>query len=639
MSSLYLSLSLPLKRLRNIAQSIPLLGQGDFKQLRQEIILKDKVTFDELDVLDQSAVGLSYKLESLEHEVAEQNLSLRTLVTEVTKEKEFASSLLSQAEAIIATIDTAGEIDTLNRFGSMLTGMSAGDFIYRDMPEAEFVALKQELVRVAQGTQDNHQHESVLLGADKKQHTISWVHTRLSHDVQDSILLSVGMDVTELKNSQQAIHHLAYYDVLTDLPNRSLLLDRLKHAMNRSARSGKEGGLLLINLDGFKVINDTLGHHLGDVLLQEVAKRLGPCIREEDTISRIGGDEFIVMVEELSDMHIESATEAKAIASKIQLSLNLPFQLEGHTHNITSSIGISLFKNHEVGIDEIMKQVNIALHQSKSQGVNGICFYDPKMQQSLTDRFSLEQELHIAINANQLALYYQIQVDGSGHPLGAEALVRWLHPERGVITPIHFIPLAEETGHILAIGQWVLEAACAQLHLWQHSEHTKHLTIAVNVSVHQLRQSDFVSTVTSAINTHAINPMLLKLELTESMLVDSIDDTIAKMSELKKSGIRFSLDDFGTGYSSLQYLKRLPLYQLKIDQSFVRDIANDVSDQAIERTIIAMAQTLNLNVIAEGVETEEQRQFLFVSGCSTYQGYLFSRPVPIDEFEALLRAN
>src|SRR5450830_26744 len=632
---LYLLLSLPLKRLRNIAQSIPLLGQGAFEQLRQEIKLKDKVTFDELDVLDQSAVKLSYKLESLEHEVAEQNLSLRKLVTEVTREKEFASSLLSQAEAIIATTNAAGEIDTLNRFGSILTGMSAGDLIYRDMPETEFIALKQALVLVAQGTRDNHQHESVLLGSDKKQHTISWVHTRLNNNV----LLSVGMDVTELKNSQQVIHHLAYYDVLTDLPNRSLLLDRLKHAMNRSARNGKDGGLLLINLDAFKSINDTLSHHAGDVLLQEVAKSIGSCISEEDTISRIGGDEFIVLLEELSETSIEAAAQAKAIASKIQLSLNLPFQLEGHAHNITASIGISLFKNHDAGVDEVMKQVGIALHQSKSQGVNGICFYDPKMQQILTDRFSLEQELRIAINANQLALYYQIQVDDSGHPLGAEALVRWLHPERGVITPFHFIPLAEETGLILVIGQWVLEAACAQLNLWQHSEHTKHLTIAVNVSVHQFRLPDFVSTVISAINTHSINPMLLKLELTESMLVDSIDDTIIKMEELKKLGIRFSLDDFGTGYSSLQYLKRLPLYQLKIDQSFVRDIADDVSDQAIVRTIIAMAQTLNLNVIAEGVETEEQCQLLFISGCNTYQGYLFSRPVPIDEFEALLRAN
>lgn len=635
---LYLLLNSHVKRLRRIATVIPLLGQGAFEQLRRVIKLRNKGLDDEVDVLNQSAVALSYKLASLEHEVDEQNLSLNNLFNEVSKEKEFAISLLNQADAVIATTSLAGRILSFNRFGHALTGMVEGDFIYRDLDESALLTLQEKLTDVAQARQYSYQHEMVLYGADKLQHTISWVHTLLSNDEKsEAILLSVGMDVTEQKKSEAVIHHLAYYDALTDLPNRRLLLDRLKLALVSSTRSHKEGGLLLIDLDNFKTLNDTLGHHVGDMLLQEVAKRIMACVREDDTVARIGGDEFMVMLVDLSDKSIESAAQAEAIASKIQYQLNQPFQLGSHLYSNTLCIGITLFNNHDVELEELLKQADIAMFQAKYAGNNGICFYDPKMQQELTARVSLERELHLAVAENQFSLYYQIQVDSAGHALGAEALIRWQHPQQGLISPFVFIPLAEETGLIVQIGQWVLEAACMQLKLWEQNVYTKHLTLSINVSPQQFRQNDFVSIVEATIKTHAVNPMLLKLELTESALLDNVDSTITTMSALKHIGIKFSLDDFGTGYSSLQYLKRLPLFQLKIDQSFVRDIADDVSDQAIVRTIIAMAQTLNLNVIAEGVETEEQRQLLLNNGCLTYQGYLFSKPVPIDAFEILCK--
>lgn len=637
---LYLLLSVHVQRLRRIATAIPLLGQGAFEQLRQVIKLSDKNHIDEVDVLNLSAVELSYTLESLIHEIEEQNLSLKNLFDEVSKEKEFAISLLNQADAIIATTNVDGCILSFNRFGHVLTGMGIGDFIYRDLEKSALLALQKELIDIGEERQYSYQHEMVLSGVDKSKHTISWVHSKLRDDNKEGVvLLSVGMDVTEQKKSQAVIHHLAYYDALTDLPNRRLLLDRLKLALVSSARSHKEGALLLIDLDDFKSLNDTLGHHVGDMLLQEAAKRITACVREDDTVARIGGDEFMVMLVDLSSQAIESAAQAETIASKIQHQLNQPFQLGPHVHSNTLCIGITLFYNHDVELEELLKQADIAMFQAKHAGGGDICFYDPKMQLDLTARVSLERELHQAVAENQFSLYYQIQVDSAGHALGAEALIRWQHPEQGMISPFTFIPLAEQTGLIIPIGQWVLETACAQLKLWQQASHTKHLTLSVNVSPQQFCQADFVSKVEAVIKAYDIDPMLLKLELTESALLDNVDATISTMAALKRIGIKFSLDDFGTGYSSLQYLKRLPLYQLKIDQSFVRDIADDVSDQAIVRTIIAMAQTLNLNVIAEGVETEEQRQLLLASGCMTYQGYLFGKPMPIDEFEAQCRQS
>ncbi|PKG99019.1 PAS domain S-box protein [Paraglaciecola sp. MB-3u-78] len=440
-------------------------------------------------------------------------------------------------------------------------------------------------------------------------------------------------DITESKAASDEIKTLAFYDILTHLPNRRLLMDRLKQALAARRRSG---AVLFLDLDQFKSLNDTLGHDMGDVLLQQVASRLSNCLRKGDTVARLGGDEFVVLLEDLSELSIEAEAQTKRIAEKLLNELNLPYQLGTYEHRSTASIGATIFSDHEKGLDTIIKQADIAMYQAKAEGRNTIRFYDPKMQEIISNRVNMERDLRQAIEQQQFQLNYQIQVDSSGHPLGAEALIRWKHPEGNMIPPIQFIPLAEETGLILPIGQWVLETACAQLAVWQKNAYRKHFILSVNVSAKQLHQANFVTQLQEAIQHNGIDPTKLKLELTESMLVKDIDSIINKMNTLSKIGVRFSLDDFGTGYSSLQYLKKLPLSQLKIDQSFVRDIVVDESDLAIVSTIIAMAHSLNLEVIAEGVETEEQKQLLIDNDCLHFQGYLFGRPVPIDAFEALL---
>jgi predicted signal transduction protein with EAL and GGDEF domain len=374
-------------------------------------------------------------------------------------------------------------------------------------------------------------------------------------------------------------------------------------------------------------------------LLQQVTRRLESCIREGDTVARLGGDEFVVMLLELNAESIKAAAQVEAVGEKILATINQAYQLDKHAYRCTASIGITVFSGHKQTPDELMKQADIAMYQAKKAGRNTLRFFDRKMQENISARVSLENELHSALEFQQFCLHYQIQVDSSNRPLGAEALIRWIHPEHGLVSPTQFIPLAEETKLILPIGQWVLETACAQLKTWQLDTLTRNLTLAVNVSSQQFRQADFVAQIQAAVQRHAINPKLLKLELTESMLEENIEDTIETMNTLNDIGIRFSLDDFGTGYSSLQYLKRLPLDQLKIDQSFVRDITTDTSDKTIVRTIIVMAGSLDIAVIAEGVETEAQRQLLQINGCTHYQGYLFGKPLPIGEFETLLTQN
>lgn len=441
-------------------------------------------------------------------------------------------------------------------------------------------------------------------------------------------------DITMRKAAENEIQHLAFYDSLTGLPNRRLLIDRLKQVAANNARSGRGGAILFLDLDHFKTLNDTLGHDIGDLLLQQVAARLETCVREGDTVARLGGDEFVIMLENLSDQSIEVAAQAETIGEKILDALNQPYLLANHKYQSTPSIGVVLVNKQNQSPHELLKQADIAMYQAKKAGRNTLRFFDPQMQANINARVDIERELRKAIELKQLQLYYQIQIDHLGHPLGAETLIRWIHPERGLVSPFHFIPLAEETDLILPIGLWVLNTACAQLKAWEQDSVTRDLTLSINVSAKQFHQVDFVSQVQVALRQHDIDPKKLKLELTESMLLDKLDCTINTMNVLKAIGIRFSLDDFGTGYSSLQYLKILPLFELKIDQSFVRDIVNDSSDQAIVRTIIAMADTLNLTVIAEGVETEEQKTLLLNLGCNHYQGYLFDKPLPIVEFES-----
>jgi diguanylate cyclase (GGDEF)-like protein len=430
------------------------------------------------------------------------------------------------------------------------------------------------------------------------------------------------------------MHHLAFYDPLTHIPNRRLFLDRLRLSLAASSRSGKEGALLVLDLDNFKTLNDTLGHDMGDLLLQQVAKRIEFCVREGDTVARLGGDEFVVMLENLSEQALEAATQTEAIGTKILAAVYQPYQLNTYEYSISASIGATLFNNQEAGLNELFKQADIAMYQSKRAGRNTLRFFDLQMQESINSRVALEADLLIALEKQQFELYYQIQVDSHRKPLGAEALIRWHHPARGLMTPAEFIPLTEETGLILPLGKWVLETACAQLRAWQNNECTCRLSLSVNVSARQFHEVAFVDQVQAAVKLYKIEPMLLKLEPTESVLLENIEETVVTMNKLKAIGVRFALDDFGTGFSSLQYLKKLPLNQLKIDKSFVKELASDVSDQSIVRTIIAMAQSFDLEVIAEGVETKEQLEILQQNGCNHYQGYLFGRPVSIGVFES-----
>ncbi len=455
-------------------------------------------------------------------------------------------------------------------------------------------------------------------------------HQQVTHYV------AVFRDISQHKKSEQEIHQLAFYDSLTKLPNRRLLLDRLHQALAVSARYSRHGALLFLDLDHFKTINDTQGHSMGDQLLIEVARRLQACVREGDSVARLGGDEFVVVLEDLGSGADEAATQTEAVAEKIRLELEKPYLLSEFECLVSVSIGISLFRGHQGSAESLLQHADVAMYQAKMAGRNAIRFFDPQMQTALNLRAAMEADLRHALDKQQFCLHYQIQVDSLRRPLGAEVLLRWDHPERGQVPPLQFISLAEETGLIVPIGLWVLKTACAQLKVWQGVSSMRDLTLAVNVSAKQFRQGDFVAQVNRVLLESGAKPSHLKLELTESTVLENVEDTISKMRELKLLGVSFSLDDFGTGYSSLQYLKRLPLDQIKIDQSFVRDIITDPNDAAIVQTIIAMTEALGLNVIAEGVEAEEQCEFLDKHGCHAFQGYLFSKPVPIEQFKALL---
>ena len=454
---------------------------------------------------------------------------------------------------------------------------------------------------------------------------------------EENLVLFMVQDITIRKQSEEEIHRLAFYDPLTQLPNRRLLGERLMQSMSMNSRSGKHGALMFIDLDNFKTLNDTQGHDVGDMLLKEVASRLQRNVREGDTVARLGGDEFVVALESLSCNEQEAATQAEMIAEKIRAELSLPYRLNSIGHYSSPSIGVSLYRGHQNNLDEVLKQADLAMYHAKTSGRNMVCFFDPEMQAKMERRAELEKDLRAAIALKQLELYYQMQVDEGGRILGAEALIRWRHPQRGMISPAQFIPLAEEIGMIIAIGDWVIEQACAQLKIWELDPQLSRLRISVNVSPRQLGQPYFVEQVVDALDKTGIRPSGLKLELTESFILNDVEDAIEKMQQLQRIGIRFAMDDFGTGYSSLAYLKRLPLEQLKIDQSFVHDIGRDRNSSAMVRTIIGIAGNFGLEVVAEGVETDEQLAFLRQYGCHKFQGYYFGKPVPVQEFERLCR--
>jgi len=440
-----------------------------------------------------------------------------------------------------------------------------------------------------------------------------------------------GREISARKQAEADIERLAFFDALTNLPNRRLLIDRLSQAVAASARHASFGALLFIDLDNFKVLNDTRGHHMGDELLKQVASRLTECVRNIDTVARLGGDEFVVMLEELSTTELEAAALAESVGKKILVALNQHFLLGGQEHHSSPSIGVTLFFDHQQSVDELLQRADLAMYQSKAAGRNTLRFFDPVMQAAASARAALEIDLRHALLHQEFTLHYQPVVDETSAITGVEALLRWHHPTRGLVPPAEFIPVAEQAGLIIPLGQWVLAAACAQLVAWNNHAVTRRLTMAVNVSARQFRHPEFTAQLLELLRLSGANPYRLKLELTESMLLSDFDDVIVKMGELRSIGVNFALDDFGTGYSSLSYLKRLPLDQLKIDQSFVRDVLTDPNDAAIARTILSLARSLDLSVVAEGVETAGQRDFLLQCGCKAFQGYFFGRPVPVEQ--------
>ncbi|WP_049750230.1 putative bifunctional diguanylate cyclase/phosphodiesterase [Thiobacillus denitrificans] len=451
-------------------------------------------------------------------------------------------------------------------------------------------------------------------------------------------VLSLVRDVTERKEVEAQIRSLAYFDSLTGLPNRRLLLDRLNQARLSSERTREYGALMILDLDRFKTLNDTQGHDVGDRLLIDVARRLTASVRQNDTVCRLGGDEFVVVLEGFGSDEDQAVTQAEAIAEKVRAALNQPYSLSGNGSRFhsTTSVGLTLFCGHDATADMLLKQADVALYQAKDAGRNLVRFFNPAMQAAIDTRMAMEAALRQALERDEFHVYYQPQVDQRERVIGAEALLRWRPQGNEAISPLEFIPLAEETGLILPIGKWVLDVACAQLKAWESDPRAAHLKIAVNVSARQFHEPDFVATVQDSLARSGVDPTRLQLELTESVVLEKIETVVSRMEELNALGVSFCLDDFGTGYSSLSYLKRLPLDQVKIDQSFVRDVVDDSNDAAIVQAIMAMSRSLGLNVIAEGVETHAQRDFL-AGKCLGYQGFLFCEPIPIEQWERVLK--
>lgn len=458
----------------------------------------------------------------------------------------------------------------------------------------------------------------------------------LRNDQGEMVLVGVTRDVTQRTNAQQEISRLALFDPLTHLPNRKQLQDRTRESLEASARHHLAGALLFVDLDHFKTLNDTQGHAMGDQLLQQAAGRLVSCAQSGDTVTRLGGDEFVILLEALHPDLEAAAQVAQAVAERVMVAFRQDFQIQLQEYRVTASVGIALFHGGEVSLDELLQRADLAMYRAKADGRDTFRFFASEMQVAVTARANFEVDLRKAMLRQHFVLYFQPQVLPDGRIISAEALVRWQHPQRGLILPGSFISVVEETGLIHGLGQWVLEAACLQLKDWSQRRATESLLLAVNVSSHQFKRPDFAVLVENILSSTGAPAHRLKLELTESVLVDDVEGTIAKMAQLKRLGVCFSLDDFGTGYSSLLYLKRLPLDQIKIDRAFVQDVLNDPKDAAIARTLLALGQSLGLDVIAEGVETEGQRAFLHSQGCSTFQGYLFSPAITSQAFDTLI---
>ena len=583
--------------------------------------------------IDEIACALSITRDITEAKATEQRLAKASESLRLSEER-YRKVFQTSLDAItINRIDTKQYVDVNEAFLNAI-GFTRDEVIGKVPPDLGIWARPDDLQRLATLLRQNGECRDLEVEFTRKTGETIWGLMSASLIEIDGMpcAMTITRDISRAKAADDEIRNLAFYDTLTGLPNRRLLQEHLHQAMASSRRTGRMCAMLFVDLDNFKTLNDTLGHQTGDLLLQEAARRLAACVREADTVGRLGGDEFVLMLTDLSDLPEVAAAQAKAVGENILTNIAQPYLLQGRECRSSASIGISVFGDKQDSASDLLQQADIAMYQAKSVGRNTLRFFAPALQAAVNARAAMEEDLRQGIQTSQFVLYYQPQIDRN-RLTGAEALLRWNHPWRNILPPGEFIPLAEETGLILPLGKWVLETACAQIAAWSKFRPSARLSIAVNISALQFRQPDFVEQVLSALARTGADPRNLKLELTESMLVENIEDVIHKMAELKSHGLRFSLDDFGTGYSSLAYLKRMPLDQLKIDRSFIRDILKEESSAAIAQSIISLSRAMGLPVIAEGVETEEQREFLTRLGCHAFQGYLFSRPIPLDDFE------
>lgn len=634
---LYILLQPSMRRIQHVGQVLPLLGEERFTEVRQQV-RTHRMMPDEMDMLENLACTLSSQLEDLKDKSVRYASSLSTQAIQLEQERDFIAGLLDTAPVLILSYNKHGTIQLANQYASESCGASVGSLVGQSFQETFLKHQSTESFEniIKTSLEQTCRSESRLKRSNGTTQDIVWFHSKLtlSQESDEPVFLSIGMDVSTQKQQAAEIHTLAYYDPLTRLPNRRMLMDRLQYIINTEQQRQNYCALIAIDVDGFKIVNDTKGHNVGNWILTEIAKRLQSCVDEVNTIVRVGSDEFVVLLEELGRDATQAAFQAKLIGEDIRDVLARPYFWQHQEIHCTGSFGIDLFIGGDANPEEHLKQAEIALHYAKDAGRNTLRFFDPDMQTMLEARTSLEADLRVSLPRNQFRLFYQPQVDIEGTPIGAECLLRWIHPQRGLVSPLHFIPLAEETNLILPIGRWVLESACQQIKEWENNPVTANLELSVNVSAQQFHQNDFVEQVMEVIETYKINPERLKIELTESTILDNIVETIDKMEALRHHGVRFSMDDFGTGYSSLAYLTQLPLTQLKIDQAFVRNLGLKTSDAVIIQTIINMAKSLDMDVIAEGVETTAQCHFLRDAGCLKYQGYLFSKALPIDDFVA-----
>lgn len=584
---------------------------------------------NELLAIQRSAylLGLVIEHHHMMQALADQKIALRD------SEARYRTLVEWSPEAV--AVHRAGLIIYVNRACiDMLRAQSSADIVGKTItdilhPDFRQLGLDRAKKAMESGT-SGPVIEEKLLRMDGTVVSVEIQSVSIMYDGAPAVYV-VAHDMSKRYEDQETIHHLAFFDALTGLPNRRLMLDRLQQALASSERKQQYGALLMLDLDHFKHLNDLLGHHVGDALLQQAAQRMLGCVRKSDSVGRVGGDEFMVLLDTAADSAAQAAQYTENAAKKILMHLAEPYMLMGKPYNNSSSIGATVFIKGMENRNDVVKHAEAAMYQAKGAGRNTVCFFDPAMQAQAVARAEFEQDMRLGFENNEFPIFYQIQVNTRGVPIGAEALVRWRSGKRGMVSPLEFISLAEENGLILPLGQFVLESACEQLVRWAGHPETEHWTVAVNVSARQFAQAGFVENVVCALQKTGANALRLKLELTESMLLKDIDTVIDKMNAIKKLGVSFSLDDFGTGYSSLSYLKLLPLAQLKIDKSFVRDLLIDSNDAIIARTIIGLGHSLGMRVIAEGVETASQRDLLIGMDCDAFQGYHFGRPMPADE--------